>query len=344
MAHSQELSGLIEELDSRTQFGIFTDFQTEFNDASRDAEWYSGQIVGHVTTTLSRRTQYFAEIVINPDGRQGGQLSLERAFFQIYFSDLMRLRLGRVHTPVSHWNATYHHGQYLQTTINRPEMVKYSNRLSPIHSVVAEVSGTRSGGAGALSYRLGVGASEDHVHGHEEPGSLDKNASAYAGISLQPPRPLGLKVGVTAYVEDLADHPEAGHVHTHEVSEIVRQEIYSAFLRLDRYRWTFLSEALTLVNVGTERFDGTYGYYAQVERQLDGQLERAVIFGRYGHLNKNRNDPFFAEDDCKNWHGITTGVRINVAPRVAVTSELRLYGEEMSLPNRHLYVQISAAF
>lgn len=343
-AGAQELSGLIEDLESRTQFGIFTDFRTEFNDASRDAEWYSGQLVGHVTTALSRRAQYFAEIAISPDGGHGGQVSLERAFFQFSFSDLSRLRLGRIHTPVSHWNATYHHGQYLQTSINRPEMVKYSNRLSPIHSVVAEVSGTLSGEAGSFSYRVGAGASEDHIHGHDQPGSLDKNPAGYVGASYQPVRPLGLTIGFNAYVEDLSDHPEEAHDHTHEMSEISRQEIYMAYVRLDRFRWTFLAEALNLANVGSERYGGSRGYYAQLERQLSGTLERAVLYGRYGHLRKNGDDPFFAEDACKNWHGITTGVRFNVAPRIAVTSEFRLYGEDMSLPNRHFYLQISAAF
>lgn len=343
-AGAQELSGLIEDLESRTQFGIFTDFRTEFNDASRDAEWYSGQVVAHVTTALSKRAQYFTEITISPDRSQSGQVSLERAFFQFSFSDLTRLRVGRIHTPVSHWNATYHHGQYLQTTINRPEMVKSSNRFSPVHSVIVEVSGTLSRGAGAFSYRLGAGASEDHVHGYAASKSLEKQPSAYAGISFQPVRPLGLTLGINAFVEELADHPEQDGLHTHEMSDISHQEIYSAFVRLDRYRWTFLGEALTIANVGNDRFDGTYGYYAQAERQLSGQLERAVVFGRYGHLKKNRHDPFFAEDDCMEWYGITSGVRVNVAPRVAFTTELRMYGEDMSLPNKHLYVQISAAF
>jgi hypothetical protein len=130
LAGAQELSGLIEELDSRIQFGIFTDLKTEFSEVSHDAEWYSGQLVAHFTTVLSERSLYFAEISVSPD-RGYNQVRMERAFFQFYFSDQFRLRLGRIHTPVSHWNATYHHGQYLQTTINRPEMVKDNNRFSP---------------------------------------------------------------------------------------------------------------------------------------------------------------------------------------------------------------------
>lgn len=172
-AGAQELSGLIEDIDSRTQFGLFTDFQTEFNDANHETKWYSGQVVAHLTSTLSKRAQYFAEITITPDVDHNGQVSLERSFFQFRFSGRLRLRLGRVHTPVSHWNATYHHGQYLQRTISRPEMVDYKNRL-PVHSVVAEVSGTLSRGAGAFFYRLGAGASEDHLHGHDRPAHAGK--------------------------------------------------------------------------------------------------------------------------------------------------------------------------
>lgn len=111
LAHSQELSGLIEDLQARTQFGLFSDFQAEFNDENRDTEWYTGHLVGHLTTVLSRRATYFAEVSLSPDQGGKGQANLERAFFQFSFSDPLRLVLGRIHTPVSPWKSRYHHGQ-----------------------------------------------------------------------------------------------------------------------------------------------------------------------------------------------------------------------------------------
>lgn len=344
-AHSQDLSGLIEDLESKTKFGLFSDFQAEFNDEDRNAELYTGHLVGHITTTLSRRTTYFSEVSLSPDQGGRGQANLERAFFQFSFSDPFRLVLGRIHTPVSRWNARYHHGQYLQTSINRPEVVTYGNQMVPIHSIVAEVSGTWAREAGALSYQAGFGVSEDHGHApgeEEDHADQGKNPSAYVGLTLEPAAILGLTLGGVAYVEHF-EHAEPGEVDA-AMDEIEGETIFSGFVQLDRYRWALMAELLSVSHFGKERYGNSLGYYVQAEHQLWGRLERAVLYGRFGSVRKNLDDPVFSSDLCEQWNGLTGGVRVNVAPRVAATTEFRFYGEDDSFANRHFYVQISAAF
>lgn len=344
LVQAQEAGSLIDELGSRTQFGIFTDFQTEFNDDDRSTQFYTGHLVGHVTTTLSRRMQYFAELSISPDDDHGGQASLERAFFQFFYSDLIQLRVGRIHTPVSTWNARFHHGQYLQTSINRPEVVRYSNRFTPIHSVVAEVNGSIPLEPGILSYMVGLGASDDHIHDREVADRLDKNPAWYAGIAFEPKGLLGLEVGVTTYAERFDSHSQ-GHEHEdHDLGLIDHERTWSGYVSFDRYRWSMIGEIMSVTHNGERSYGGSYGYYVQLEHQLPGQLHRAVLYSRYDQMDKNADDPIFRDHDCVLWRAVTTGVRINVAPRVALTTEFRMYGEDMTLQNRHLYLQISAAF
>ncbi|MDA0873755.1 MAG: hypothetical protein O3C45_01715 [Bacteroidetes bacterium] len=343
MALSQDLTGLIEDLEAKTQFGLFSDFQAEFNDADRNAELYNGHLVGHLTTKLSRRATYFAEVSLSPDQKGSGQASLERAFFQFSFSDPFRLVLGRIHTPVSRWNSRYHHGQYLQTSINRPQVVTYGNQMVPIHSIVAEVSGTLARETGALSYMAGFGVSEDHGHEPNEEESAaehSKNPSAYAGLTIEPASVLGLAFGGVAYVEHF-DHMQ----HDEGTDSVVEYEsILSGFVQVDRFRWALMAELLSVSHYGKQWYAGSWGYYVQAEHQLWGRMERAVVYGRYGTVLKNLEDPMFASDDCERWGGLTGGLRINVAPRVAATTEFRMYGEGLSFEKRHVYVQISAAF
>lgn len=338
---------MVKDTDDRTQFGFFTDFRTELNAEDGDANSYSGQVVAHVTSALSERMYYFTEATLSPDGHSGGQASLERAFFKYTLNDRLRLRVGRIHTPVSLWNSTYHHGQFLQTSINRPEVVKYSTAFSPIHSVVAEVGGRLSTKTGSFSYTFGAGVSETHNHGGSEDHSAgEKNNAAYVTIGYEPNQILGLRVGLSGYVEDMpaAEHGHDAHEHAHAQHDVDRKEIISGYAQIQRYRWAAIAEFTHLAHVGSRRFTGNRGYYVQTEVDFGGALERLVLFGRYGGLTKNGHDPIFADDLCLNWNGVTSGVRINIAPTAALTLESRLFGEESVLDNHRFSVQLSAAF
>lgn len=341
---AQDLSGLIEEVESRTQFGLFTDFQTEFNDEDRDAEFYSGHVVGHITTTLSPRMQYFAEISLSPERGQPGHASLERAFFKFFLNDQLQLRFGRIHTPVSLWNTRYHHGQYLQTSINRPQFMVATENLTPMHSIVAEVGGSRFTGAGSFSYRLGAGASEDHSHSPGEDIPVTKNHAVYAGFGFEPAWTTRMSLGINLYQEYLNHHSEASLDAGFSHPEVDKEQIVSGHIRMEGLRWAIMAEHLLLVHRDGDHAHRSSGSYVQLERQLSGSLERMVVYGRFDALRKDANDPLFHDDAYLQWNGVTTGTRINIAPRVAVTSELRLYGQDGTLPNHHLYVQISAAF
>ena len=44
--------------------------------------------------------------------------SVERAIVKYSHNDAIQVSAGRYHTPIGWWNAGYHHGRWLQTTIN----------------------------------------------------------------------------------------------------------------------------------------------------------------------------------------------------------------------------------
>lgn len=343
-ATAQDLGGLVDEVDSRTHFGIFTDFRSEFfdNDGSHS---YEGTLVGHLSANLSPRFKYFAEFTLTPDRGSFGQIRLERSLFQFFYSDLLQLRFGRLHTPVTRWNVLYHHGQYLQTPINKPDIVRPKNRLTPIHSTVIELAGNFKSSVGVISYLGGVGASDDHIHPPGVGTLLQQNPAWYVGVGFTPERLMDLKVGATYYREKVEYHPETEDGHAdHDLHAVDRDQSISAYITYDRLRWSVISEIMAITHWGMERYGGTRGYYTQIEHQLPAPYDRGIAYARYDRLTRNMEDPVFVNDPFEVSTGITTGVRVNVYSRVAFTSEMRFYGQDLTFPERHLYVQLSAGF
>ena len=84
-------------------------------------------------------TEVMVELVIE----KGEVMDLERLSIGYTFSDALRVRAGRFHTPLGFWNTSYHHGVQLQPTIERPEFLKFEddNGIIPAHMVGAYISG-----------------------------------------------------------------------------------------------------------------------------------------------------------------------------------------------------------
>src|SRR4029077_14099054 len=91
----------------------------------------------------------------------GGSLTtdLERLQVGYTFNDAFTLWLGRFHTPFGYWNTAFHHGQQLQTSILRPQMIDFEDRggVLPVHTVGLWGTGATRAGDGKVAYDLYVG-------------------------------------------------------------------------------------------------------------------------------------------------------------------------------------------
>src|SRR5258707_10325413 len=73
------------------------------------------------------------------------------------------MSFGRYHTPVGYWNTAFHHGAWLQTTITRPDIVRFGGTFIPIHFVGFLAEGNIPSGGAGLSYNVGVGNGRGNV-------------------------------------------------------------------------------------------------------------------------------------------------------------------------------------
>ena len=115
-----------------------------------------GQFVLHFASPLSEKVSYFGEVSFTA-APTGYDLSVERTIIRYDYNDFFKVSFGKYHTPIGYWNAAFHHGAWLQTTISRPEMVRFGGTFIPTHFVGLQVEGNIPSGGLGLGYNVGLG-------------------------------------------------------------------------------------------------------------------------------------------------------------------------------------------
>src|SRR6266849_2850811 len=130
-----------------------------------------GQFALHFSSALSPRVSFFGELSLTarPDAGTGTPAAtgfnaeVERATVRFSQSDYLKVSFGRYHTPINYWNTAFHHGQWLQTSISRPEMTQFGGRFIPVHFVGGLVEGAAPAGGLNLNYGFGLGNGRSSV-------------------------------------------------------------------------------------------------------------------------------------------------------------------------------------
>jgi len=158
-----------------------------------------GQLDLHLASPLSRKVSYFGEITLNAHPTDY-TIEVERSFIRYDFNDYFKISFGRFHTPIGYWNATFHHGAWLQTTIARPEMVRVGGTFIPVHFVGFLAEGNIPSGGAGLSYSVGVGNGRGEVISRPgDAGDNNNNRAWVANIFSRPTGLYGLQLGASLY-------------------------------------------------------------------------------------------------------------------------------------------------
>ena len=142
--------------------------------------------------------------------RRPTTLAVERSIIRYDYNDYFKLSFGKYHTPIGYWNTAFHHGAWLQTTISRPEMVKFGGSLIPIHFVGAQAEGNLPSGGLGLGYNLGLGNGRGSAFSKAgDSGDVNNNRAWVANLFARPTRLYGLQVGGSFYRDKLSTIPGA---------------------------------------------------------------------------------------------------------------------------------------
>ena len=180
----------------------FTDvnfYAGDDTDPESTSGFRDGQFVLHMASKLSRSFDVFAEISLSARDSEY-VVELERGVIKYSHNDYLKISVGRFHTPVNWWNNAFHHGAWLQTTIDRPAMTRFGGEFIPVHFVGGIVEGNIPSGTAHLAYAFGVGngRSENTARGGDA-GDVNNNRALLLKLYSRPAWPYRLEVGGAYY-------------------------------------------------------------------------------------------------------------------------------------------------
>ena len=153
------------------------------------------------------RLAFLAETMFEVGESNEFGIDMERIEVAYLFSDYFRLRFGRFHTAIGYYNDAYHHGRYFQTTVDRPEMVRFEDEggLIPAHSVGLHADGRFPlGTLGTLRYDADLANGRGSTPGEVTNLTDPNQAKAYnLRLRIEPAFLDGLIVGANIYVDKI---------------------------------------------------------------------------------------------------------------------------------------------
>src|SRR2546422_1773664 len=303
-----------------------------------------GQFVLHFASALSPRVNFFGELSLTsrPDVGSGTppaagfNAEVERVIIRVDQSDQFKVSFGRYHTPVNWWNTAFHHGQWLQTTISRPEMVQFGGSFIPVHFVGGLVEGAFPAGGWNLNYQAGIGNGRGNVISRAGDAG-DNNARPAWLLSLftKPDRAFGLQVGGSLYFDRISvpGRPEFSERITaaHAVWQREDPEIIAEIADVRHQE------------IGGPLTASSLAYYVQTAYRLPSFARLWKPYYRFEHIAIGATDPVFA--GVPNLDGSTLGVRYDISTYAAVKSEVRVRRRVSDEPRRNgWFFQISFTF
>jgi hypothetical protein len=293
-----------------------------------------GQLVLHMASPLSKKVSYFGEMSFTATAT-GYNVEVERSILRYDYNDNFKLSFGRYHTPVSYWNTAFHHGSWLQTTISRPEMIKFGSRLLPVHFVGLQGEGDIPSGRAGLGYSVGVGNGRGSIISRGgDAGDVNNNRAWLLNLYSRPTQLYGLQFGGTIYRDKLSPGP----------GQRFREWISSAYLAWTRETPEFLAEFSNVhhSDVNTSRIFNTQAFYVQLAYRLPFSEKKWKPYYRFDYINRPATETVLGITD---FMSSTVGLRWDISDYAAFKGEYRNTKKGPGQPHINgLFIQTSFTF
>lgn len=308
------------------------------DDANENGAFFLGQLDLYAAESIGPRLDVLTELVIeSPDGAEF-VVDLERIQIGYMVSDALKLSAGRFHSPIGYWNTAYHHGSFLQTTIERPLFLRFEDDggILPVHSVGFLASGRTFGRVGELSYAVlvanGSSIALDQGNPFTTPVDItddratldpsntsDRNHNKALVLHAEfSPAPLpAWALGASLYQSRIV-----GEGLPATTSVDLTQTILGADLTKRSGAFELAAEYFLLRNrdrLGAGNTTTNHLYYVQVGYEFTGRM---TPYARHEQMSLNESDPYTAALGATDSRTETAGLRI----RLGEPSVLKIEG------------------
>jgi hypothetical protein len=297
-----------------------------------------GQFVLHFASALSPKISYFAEVSLTATTGVYN-VDLERTIIRYDVNDAAKISFGRYHTPINYWNTAFHHGAWLQTTIQRPDMIVFGSRFIPVHFIGAQSEGNIPSGGLGMGYNVGLGnGRSSNIARGGDSGDVNNNRAWLGNLYVRPPALKHFQLGGSIYHDEISltgtalpggqsfrEWISSGHlIWTGETPEI-----YAEFANV-HHRSIF-----------TGRTFDNQGGYVQLAYRLPFDAKKWKPYYRYDYLQVPAGEP--ALPDFVNVRKSTLGIRYDISDFAAFKAEYR-HGRGNPLPQTSDAVAVQTAF
>jgi len=312
----------------------FGDISYISRDGNNNDGFVIGQAVAHLSAYLGDSLGVFAEV--SATGKDSEySMEVERMIVKYDFSDQLKVSAGRYHTPIGYWNSAFHHGAWLQTTISRPEMVKFGSKILPIHFVGVLAEGTFQNNSLGLSYRAGFGNGRHANIGRAgDAGDINGDKAWMAQLQIAPDGSYGLAAGIGFYSDEVTpgDRPP------------VKESTVSAFAAWTRESPEIILEYLFSDHesvVDSSDSGDVSAWYAQFGYRLKGDRNMWKPYARFEDTDVDNTDPLLF-DQALDYDARILGVRWDFNPYAAMKFEYR--NEEFDNAGRENNFRVQLSF
>ncbi|HEV3374086.1 MAG TPA: porin [Candidatus Acidoferrum sp.] len=285
-----------------------------------------GQLDLHLASSLSRKISYFAEMTFNAHPTDY-TVEIERSIIRYDYNDYFKLSFGRYHTPIGYWNTAFHHGAWLETSIDRPEIVKVGGTFIPIHFVGFLAEGNIPSGGAGLAYSFGVGNGRGEVISRPgDAGDVNNSRAWVANIFARPAKLYGLQFGASMYRDKITcqNNPLVPVVPGCRLTNgnDYREWITSAHVVWTRGAPEFLTEFANVNHrqVLTNRTSNSQGFYTQLGYRLPWFEKDLKPYYRFEYIHTPKSEAVFANLDLVE---SIAGLRYDISSYAAFKGEYR---------------------
>jgi hypothetical protein len=303
-----------------------------------------GQFAMHFSSALSPKVSVFGELTFTARADAGTgtppatgfNTEVERIIVRYDVNDYAKFSFGRYHTPINYWNTAFHHGQWLQTTISRPEMTQFGSSFIPVHFVGALLEGQTPASHLNLNYNVGIGNGRGQIISRAgDAGDINSNRAWLVNAYIKPDALYGLQVGGSVYRDSINT----------TTGLAAREWIESAHLVWQKETPEFIAE---FANVHHEpanggRVSNSQAWYMQAAYRLPGIAKPWKPYYRFEQIHVPRSDAIF-RSVVPVFSGSTAGIRYDISSFAAFKVEYRNYWRR-DLPSFHgIFTQTSFTF